>query len=154
MKNELKTRTHKNYTKDDESYLRLHYKDIPTQDIAKHLNKTVESITSKAWRMKLVKESHHWTSNKLVFLEENFSIIGYKGLAKHFGVTESTIRKVYNKYCRLDYTPRQRLSEYKKKQKVVAKQLIEPEPLAFKTEIDEVLHEIKVSENSYGIFKR
>lgn len=89
----------KNYTQTEIDYIKTNFSNLTTQEIAKHLNKSAESIKYVARKLGLSKQPHKpWTDEEIRYLKDNYFEMTSKEIGKYLGRSVHSINAARDKF--------------------------------------------------------
>ncbi|MBL7069446.1 MAG: hypothetical protein ISS34_06270 [Candidatus Omnitrophica bacterium] len=84
--------TRRPFSKKEVEFLIENKDRLTNEELAKMLNRTVDSVTHKLSREGLARESYEWARDKDTFLKKNITKLSYRELAEKLGTTIPSIR--------------------------------------------------------------
>jgi len=84
--------TRRPFGRKEVEFLRENKDRLTNEELAKSLNRTVDSVTHKLSREGLARESYEWARDKDKFLKESINKLSYKELAEKLGTTAASVR--------------------------------------------------------------
>jgi hypothetical protein len=82
----------KPFTKEEIEFMKVNRGRMTNEELAEHLERSLDSVTHKLSRMNISRQSYEWTDDKDDFLKNNIAGLTYRELGERLGTTAPSVR--------------------------------------------------------------